>query len=244
MYLPTNVLFLDERGMRIPLYLSLPQGEKSIAFPLQCLLLYYRYENQQTKEHSMDGKKVVIAIGSPRKEGNCAALAQSATDGIRAAGGEAESFLLHSMNIHPCTACDSCQKDMDTLCVIEDDMQILYPKIMAAQGLIIASPVYWFTVSAQTKLFMDRCYAFGSAHGNGMKGKRIGILLTYGDVDPFISGAVNALRTFQDAFGYIGSPIVGMVYGSALDAGVIRANGEIMNNAFMLGKRMIEALST
>ena len=187
----------------------------------------------------MDGEKVVIVMGSPRKEGNSAALAQSAAEGVRAAGGEVESFFLHSMDIHPCTACDSCQKDIDSLCVIEDDMQILYPKILAAHGLIFASPVYWFTISAQTKLFMDRCYAFGSANGNRMKGKKIGILLTYGDVDPFSSGAVNALRTFQDAFGYIGSPIVGMVYGSALDAGEIRKNREIMNRAFELGKRMI-----
>jgi multimeric flavodoxin WrbA len=186
----------------------------------------------------MEKRKVVIVMGSPRRNGNSAALAQRAAAGVMETGGEVESFYLHEMNIHPCTACDSCQKDEDSLCVIEDDMQLLYPRVRAADGLIIASPVYWFTVSAQTKLFIDRCYAFGSPRGNFLKGKGIGIILTYGDVDPFSSGAVNAIRTFQDAFGYIGAPIFGIVYGSAFTEGEIKKDRALMEKAYQLGKRM------
>lgn len=101
---------------------------------------------------------------------------------------------------------------------------------------MIASPVYWFTVSAQTKIFMDRCYALGGPQGNALGGKQIGIILTYGDTDPFNSGAVNALRTFQDAYTYIGAQIVGMVYGSASVAGEIKNNQELMDKAYQLGK--------
>ena len=61
---------------------------------------------------------------------------------------------------------------------------------------------------------MDRLYAFGAEGYKPLKGKRIGIILTYGDADPFTSGAVNALRSFQDAFAYVGAPIKGMVYGT------------------------------
>jgi multimeric flavodoxin WrbA len=128
---------------------------------------------------------------------------------------------------------------MDRYCVIDDDMEPLYPKIRDAGALVFASPVYWFTVSAQTKLFMDRLYAFLGPDGNSLKGKRIGILLTYGDADPFVSGAVNALRTFQDAFAYVGSPIVGTVYGNAGGKGEISKNKTLLSDAYELGKRLV-----
>jgi len=186
----------------------------------------------------MSAKKVVIVMGSPRKNGNSATLAQSVAEGARAAGADVESFYLHEMDIKPCTACDVCREDTATDCNIDDDMQSLYPKLRQADALVIASPIYWFTVAAQTKLFMDRCYALGGPQGNALKGKRIGIILTYGDSDPFNSGAVNALRTFQDAFAYIGSHIVGMVYGSASEAGEIKTNRDLMGKAYRLGKQL------
>ena len=117
-------------------------------------------------------------------------------------------------------------------------MQGLYPKLRQADALVISSPIYWFSVSAQTKLFMDRCYALGGPQGNNLSGKKIGIVLTYGDSDPFNSGAVNAIRTFQDAFNYIGATIVDMIYGSALEAGEIRVNRELMRKAYELGRNL------
>jgi multimeric flavodoxin WrbA len=189
----------------------------------------------------VDITKVVVALGSPRRKGNSAILAQRLMEGVESAGGACESFFLQGMSINPCTACDECLKSMDRYCVIEDDMEGLYPKIRKADSLVFASPVYWFSISAQTKLFMDRLYAFQGPEGNGLSGKPVGIVLTYGDTDPFTSGAVNALRTFQDAFGYIGSPIVGKVYGSAMDAGEILEKKELLQEAYELGKRLVSA---
>jgi hypothetical protein len=71
-----------------------------------------------------------------------------------------------------------------------------------------------------------------------MAGKQVGIVLTYGDSDPFNSGAVNALRTFQDGFAYIGAEIAGAVYGSASKAGEIRENQALMDQAYRLGERL------
>jgi len=189
----------------------------------------------------MTSKKVIIVLGSPRKNGNSSALAQKASEGIKSMGVEFESFYLHGMDIKPCAACDTCKKAIDKYCITDDDMQILYPKILEAGALLIASPIYWFTVSAQTKLFMDRCRAFLSSEGNTLTGKRIGIILTYGDTDPYVSGAVNALRTFQDAFNYVKAPIIGTVYGSASEAGEIKANHEIMEKAYELGKKLVSS---
>ena len=116
-----------------------------------------------------------------------------------------------------------------------------YAAIMRqADALVIASPVYWFTVSAQTKLFIDRCYALGGGDPSryALTGKQVGIVLTYGDSDPFNSGAVNALRTFQDTYNYIGAEIVGMIYGSADHAGDVRQNDSLMAEAKELGVKI------
>jgi len=187
----------------------------------------------------MGTKKIVIVMGSPRKNGNSATLAHRVAEGAADGGAEVQSFYLHEMDIKPCTACDVCREDTSTDCNINDDMEQLYPKLRQADALVIASPIYWFTVSAQTKLFMDRLYALGGPQGNALKGKRIGIIVTYGDTDPFNSGAVNALRTFQDAFAYIGSHIVDMVYGSASEAGEIKNNRGLMEKAYVMGKQLV-----
>ena len=186
----------------------------------------------------MSGKNIVIVKGSPRREGNTATLAEQVAAGAQAAGATVESFYLHGLDINPCDACDACQSAPYGGCIVEDDMQLLYPKLEDADALVIASPVYWFTVSAQTKLFMDRCYALRDEDGWSFRGKKIGIVMVYGDSDPFNSGAVNAFRTFQDGFGYVGAEIAGFVYGSASNPGEIRRNEELMAKAFELGQRL------
>ena len=188
------------------------------------------------------GNKVVILKGSPRKHGNSAVLADQVAAGAREVGAEVESFYLHGMDIAPCDACDSCQGMADVDCIIDDDMQMLYPKLREADAVVYASPIYWFTVSAQLKLFMDRCYGFGGdtdePEDHALAGKRIGVVLTYGGDDPFDSGAINAIRTFQDTFRYIPAEIVDIVYGYALDPGEIRANEDVMQKAHDLGRKL------
>jgi len=186
----------------------------------------------------MGGKSIVIVMGSPRKEGNSATLAKQVAAGAQKSGAKVESFYLHGMDIQACTGCDECREETGKDCVIDDDMQTLYPKLRRTDAVVIASPIYWFTVSAQTKLFMDRCYALGGPQGNALAGKDIGIVLTYGDSDPFSSGAVNALRTFQDAFNYIGAEIVGMIYGTASEAGEIQNDQDLMRRAYELGRQL------
>jgi len=120
-------------------------------------------------------------------------------------------------------------------------MQEVYPKLIGAEAWVIASPVYWFTMSAQTKTFMDRCYGLTAYAENPFAGKRMAIAMSYGDADAVRSGCVNALRTFQDAFRYTGSKIVGMVYGSAMRAGEIESNEALMREADELGNRLVDA---
>jgi multimeric flavodoxin WrbA len=184
------------------------------------------------------GKKVLVLLGSPRRKGNSAILAERIAGGARAAGAAVETVYLHALAIAPCKACYACQKPKSKGCSIDDDMQPLYRKMLEADAWVISSPVYWFTMSAQLKLWMDRCLAFGAYGKEPFEGKRIALAMSYGGEDPFDSGCVNALRTFQDAYNYVGAKIVGMVYGSAMEPGDIKVNKALLKEAKALGAKL------
>ena len=144
---------------------------------------------------------------------------------------------LHGLKIAPCQSCYACHKLKSDGCAIDDDMQTIYPKLKEADVWVFAGPVFWFNVSAQTKLCMDRMFAMGAYLIDPRK-KRGAVAMSFGDTDPFTSGCINALRCFQDAFRYIGLQMAGMVYGSAEEAGIIEANAELMTQAEALGKKL------
>lgn len=185
--------------------------------------------------------KVLVLLGSPRKKGNSALIAERIIKGAESAGAQVETVFIQDLKIAPCKSCYACQKKNSQGCAIDDDMQPLFKKLLAAEVWVIASPVYWFNMSAQTKLWMDRCFALPAYGKNPFQGKRIAIAMSYGDEDPFKSGCQNALRTFQDAFAYAGAKIVGMLYGSAMEAGAITANQPLMEAAEALGKKLVAA---
>ena len=184
-------------------------------------------------------KRVLILAASPRKNGNSTILALKAAEGVKAEGGEADVVEIGHLKIAPCNACDSCITKPEAGCVIKDDMQPLYQKIRAAQGIIFATPVYWFNMSAQMKLVIDRAYAIQGKEYFAFTGKDIGVILTYGDVDVFASGGVNALRSFQDICAFVKANLVGTVYGTANKAGEVQTNRELLQKAYDLGRKLV-----
>lgn len=182
-------------------------------------------------------KQVLVLLGSPRKKGNSAALARRIGAGAESAGARVEIVYLHGLNIAPCQACYACQQPEAEGCALDDDMQPIYAKLKRADAWVLASPVFWFNMSAQMKLFLDRCFAM-RAYQIDPRGKKAAIAMSFGDSDPFTSGCVNALRCFQDAFSYIGLPLAGMVYGSANRAGEIEQNDQLMQEAEELGRSL------
>ena len=107
----------------------------------------------------METKKILVLLGSPRKKGNSTTLANQIVAGAESAGATVEKIFLHGKDISPCQACYACQQPDSKGCAIDDEMQPIYSKLIEADGWVIASPVYWFSMSAQTKLFLDRCFA-------------------------------------------------------------------------------------
>lgn len=180
---------------------------------------------------------VVILQGSPHAKGNTAALAGEIARGASAAGAKVEAFFLQKMRIAACQGCQGCQGAGAKGCVIADDMHAIYGALKAATVIVFASPIYWFTISAQLKQVLDRCYALSTPTGHEFAGKRIGLVFTFGGEDAVDSGCMNAIRVFQDIFNFIQTPITGMVYGSSA-AGPVRGNKILMRKAYALGKHL------
>ncbi len=102
--------------------------------------------------------KVVAFNGSPRKGGNSQLLLEEAVRGVKEAGADATVFHLNTLNLKACQHCGQC--DNTGMCVIRDDMQAIHESIRDADRIVLASPIFFFTVSAQAKLMIDRCQAF------------------------------------------------------------------------------------
>jgi len=183
-------------------------------------------------------KRVLILKGSPREHGNSSVLAERAANGAKEAGAEVESIYLHGLDIRACDACDLCS---DGVCVIEDDMQPLYPKLAAADSILLASPIYWFTISAQLKLCIDRWYGFQGNRWMELSKKKFGVILTYGDTDLYTSGAINAIHTFESMTHFLKSEITGIVHGSLDGAGEAERHPELLKQAFDLGRLLADA---
>jgi multimeric flavodoxin WrbA len=172
---------------------------------------------------------VLALLGSPRKHGNTATLLQALLDGL--AEGRKHSIrevFLQGLDIHPCRNCDACrkvQKDReiqpdrkvqkareirpDRVCAIEDDMHELFGSFSAADLVVFATPIYWWSVSAQLKLFIDRLYALDAeSHPERFRGKQALLLFTHYEEEP-CSGADLAASMFAEIADYTDMRIVG-----------------------------------
>ena len=183
-------------------------------------------------------KKVLVLTSSPRPRGNSTVLAEEAARGAEDAGAEVHFVDLAKLAFGPCRACEACRKPAAKGCIQADDMKALQPEIAGADALLIASPVYWFTMSSAAKLFMDRLYVFGAKRYRELEGKRVGIILASGDRDIRTSGAVNAVAAFKDAFAYLKAPIAGVVHCGGGAAGSVAKNKALMQEAYDLGRKL------
>lgn len=111
--------------------------------------------------------KVCILMGSPRKNGNTAALLKPFCDELESNGAETEVIWLHDKEINPCVACRECQKDWSAFnCIQRDDMQEIAARVLACDLLVLATPIYSWYCTAPMKAAMDRMvYGFNKIYG-------------------------------------------------------------------------------
>ena len=99
--------------------------------------------------------KILAVYGSPRRNGNTDTLLKQAVRGAQDKGANVKEYVLRDMKISPCLEIYGCKKS--GRCVIKDDFQILHDELESCEGIMLASPIFFYTVSAHTKIFMDRC---------------------------------------------------------------------------------------
>ena len=103
-------------------------------------------------------KKVLILSGSPRKGGNSDILCDQFMRGAEEAGHDVEKIWVQNKKVAPCLACYYC-KDHAGECAIKDDMKEILEKMLVADVLVLSSPVYFYSISAQLKAVIDRTVA-------------------------------------------------------------------------------------
>ena len=103
-------------------------------------------------------KNILIFSTSPRKGGNSDILCDEFMRGAQDAGHQAEKILLRKMTVNYCIGCDVCRKNGGT-CAQKDDMAGILDKMIAADVLVMATPVYFYSMCAQMKTLIDRVYA-------------------------------------------------------------------------------------
>jgi multimeric flavodoxin WrbA len=144
-------------------------------------------------------KNVLILHSSPRSNSNSSILAKHLHDGAKAAGSSVKMIDIGRADIQPCTACDHCRQHEHD-CLIDDRMQDIYPALLWADCIVLASPLYYYTLSAQIKAVIDRFYALDDLLINN---KETVLLMTAMDDDPESFAA--AEKTYQLAvLNYLG----------------------------------------
>jgi multimeric flavodoxin WrbA len=102
--------------------------------------------------------KLLAIYGSPRRTGNTSLLLQQAVEGAIEAGASVDEIMLRDLKMSPCLEIYGCKKT--GRCVMQDDFQRIYDQLLECDGLILASPIFFYTVSSHTKILMDRCQSF------------------------------------------------------------------------------------
>jgi len=103
-------------------------------------------------------KKVLVLSASPREGGNSDLLCDQFIAGAKEGGNEAEKIFLEDKKINYCLGCDECKRN-DGICVHQDDMTMILDKMIDADVLVMATPVYFYNMNAQMKTLIDRVYA-------------------------------------------------------------------------------------
>ena len=122
-------------------------------------------------------KKIVILNGSPRQKGNTSALVKAFTEGAESVGHTVTEFFLGGMDIHGCKGCFGGHSNKECPCVQHDDMDRIYPAVKDSDVVVLASPLYYWTMSGQLRTALDRLFALEEGDGNLLRGNGRGSVL-------------------------------------------------------------------
>lgn len=124
---------------------------------------------------------ILILLGSAREDGNSTRLAFAYADAASANGHRVQSIRIPALDIAPCDGCNQCWKPPSVPCILRDDMDSVYPLLRAADVIVFATPLHFYTWSAPIKMLIDRFYCLAPSRKRSLKGKRTVLLATAAD---------------------------------------------------------------
>lgn len=174
-------------------------------------------------------KKILILSGSPRKNGNSDILCEQFAKGAKEAGNFVEKVYVQDLIIGGCRACYGCRKTME--CVQKDDMTELLDKMVVADVIVLATPVYFYSMDGQMKTMIDRTLP----RYMEIADKDFYFIATAAAGKRAMERTMDSLRGFTDCLP--GAKVKGLVYGEG-----VYQKGEVMETraikeAFEFGKR-------
>jgi multimeric flavodoxin WrbA len=179
--------------------------------------------------------KVIAVLGSPKGAKGCTGpLVNGVLEGARAAGAETELFSLGDLSVLPCKGCqDVC--NVVGKCHQKDDFEKIADAMLEADGIVFATPTYFFSVSAQLKALIDRLNLI--YHCQRLNGKYGALVVTAGGSDP--EDVTKYLSTIVTHFGFWKVGDLCAVRAQLEDAG---ENARLTEEAAALGKGMVDAI--
>ena len=147
--------------------------------------------------------KILVLNGSPTKDGNTVALVNAFKEGAESKGHEVTILNVAHKKVNGCMACEYCHNAGNGKCVQKDDMQEIYPYLMEAEMITFASPIYYFTMSAQLEAVVQRFYAIN----HPPKAKYSALLLSSYSPNVY-NGSINQ---YKDMIRYMGITDKGIV---------------------------------
>lgn len=184
-------------------------------------------------------KRVVVFVGSSRKNGNVSTLAAELARGAEEAGAEVKVYDLNALDIQSCRGCFHCRQVEN--CAIQDDaMQTVYSEIKAADAVVIGIPIYFGHVNARTKLMLERLFPLtGSNFLPRFGRKETVVIYAQGNkdehaYDPCFKEIADTLRCFGletgDTLVFTGASIPGRTAGG---------DGEMLARAYQAGCKLV-----
>jgi multimeric flavodoxin WrbA len=177
--------------------------------------------------------KIVVLAGSMRRHGNTESLVSSFTEGAKQNGNEVKIISVADYHVAPCTGCNACRKRENKDCVIKDDMQQVFSILKEADIIVLASPVYFYGISARLKAIIDRLHQPARSE---LKVKKLGLLLVAADTLPTVFDAIKL--QYHLILDYFHLQNIGEVMAYGVEAvGDIKGK-PVLEDAYLLGKQV------
>ena len=191
--------------------------------------------------------QIVAIYGSPRRRGNTATLLKHAVKGAVDAGAQVDEIILRDLKMSPCLEIYACKKE--GRCAIKDDFHQVTDQILSAKGLILASPIFFYTVSAHTKILMDRCqslwvkkYWIDKVPFGQWESKRKGLFISAGATKgkKLFNGVLLTVKYFFDV---LDMELFGtLLYRSLEFEDDVLTHPEYLEEAYEAGKALAKAI--